>query len=336
MMIKLFDLRDLATVRRLVTSVTSLHVESALIQDFQPIRSAVAGMLMESSTPTYVWKAETNEKVGFVQLRLREDGTRAQLIRLGAESNEVVPAKNSPPPLENNQEKPNLDVWLPLLDQLAMELGQRGVQNLVADVNEVGVELPILRRAGFAVYTREDIWKLTQYQASTKLPVWQPRRSSDDWDIHLLYANLVPRLIQLVEPSPPVHDGMVWVLREANGMTAFVQRHDGPTGSWLRFFIHPDATMPTEKIIESAVQLKPPSPDHPLYCGVPRYQSWLRLALQKIGFAHWGSHAVMVKHTVKRVQIGVPAQTQVIPAKGVAGTAPFIGQKRGSPKSKTV
>lgn len=335
-MIKLFDLRDLATMRRLVTSATSLHVESALIQEFQPIRNAVAGMLVESNSPTYVWKTDTHEKVGFVQLQLQEEGTRAQLIRVGVESSETSLTKPLNSPLENNSEKPNLDLWLPLLDQLAMEVGQRGVQNLVADVSEIGAELPILRQAGFAVYTREDIWKLTQYRPSTKLSIWQPRKNSDDWDIHLLYANLVPRLIQLVEPLPPLHDGMVWVLREANGITAFVHRHDGAIGSWLRFFIHPDATIPTEKLIESAVQLRPPSPDHPLYCAVPRYQSWLRLALQKIGFIHWGSHAVIVKHTVKRVQMGVPAQNQLLPAKGVARTTPFIGQKRGSPKSKTV
>ena len=47
-----------------------------------------------------------------------------------------------------------------LLDQAVSEVGKYGIHSLVAEVDENGPELPILRRAGFAVYTRQDIWVL--------------------------------------------------------------------------------------------------------------------------------------------------------------------------------
>jgi hypothetical protein len=54
----------------------------------------------------------------------------------------------------------NENAWLPLLDQAVIEAGQRGIHSLVAEVNEVSDELPVLRRAGFVVYTRQDVWVL--------------------------------------------------------------------------------------------------------------------------------------------------------------------------------
>jgi hypothetical protein len=41
-----------------------------------------------------------------------------------------------------------------------VEAGQRGIHSLVAEVDEVSDELPVLRRAGFVVYTRQDVWVL--------------------------------------------------------------------------------------------------------------------------------------------------------------------------------
>ena len=309
-MIRSFDLRDLALVHRLSHQMTSLHAESSLTSDPHPVRLALAGMLVGRQTPTYIWKAEESEATGFVQLQLREEGTQAQLICVGLEAAEL----DAP------------DLWLPLLDQMAAETGQQGVQHLVAEVDELGDELPILRQAGFAVYTRKDVWRLSAYEGATKTSILSPRKGVDDWDIHLLYANIVPRLIQLVEPSPPLHDSAVWVLYEEGELMAFVQRREGQTASWMRLFIHPGVHMPAEAILEAALQLKALDPARPLYCCVPRYQGWLQNALPRLGFSLVGSYAVMVRHTVKRVQVMPAARAAVGPAKSVAGSTPFSGQ----------
>lgn len=309
-MIRFFDLRDLALVHRLSNQMISLHAESALTSDPHPIRRALAGMLNGRQTPTYIWKADESDATGFVQLQLREDGTQAQLICVGLEGAESNP----------------VDLWLPLLDQLAAEAGQQGVQHLIAEVGELGDELLLLRQAGFAVYTRKDVWRLSTYEGTARAQILAPRRAADDWDIHLLYANIVPRLIQLVEPSPPLQDSAVWVLHEGGELMAFVQRREGQTASWIQLFIHPGAHMPAESILEAALQLKAPDPARPVYCCVPRYQGWLQTVLPRLGFSLVGGYAVMVRHTVKRVQTMQTARAAVVPAKSVAGSTPFSGQ----------
>lgn len=316
-MIRFFDLRDLALVHRLSNQMISLHAESALTSDPHPVRRALTGMWSGRQTPTYIWKADESDATGLIQLQLREDGTQAQLICVGLEA----PEMNA------------VDLWLPLLDQLAAETGQQGVQHLIAEVGELGDELPVLRQAGFAVYTRKDVWRLSTYEGAAGTQILSPRRAVDDWDIHLLYANIVPRLIQLVEPSPPLQDSAVWVLHEEGELMAFVQRHEGQTASWMRLFIHPGAHMPAESILEAALQLKPPDPTRPLYCCVPRYQGWLQNVLPRLGFNLVGGYAVMVRHTVKRVHATQPALAAVVPAKSVAGSTPFSGQPTAPQKS---
>jgi hypothetical protein len=320
-MIRPFDLRDLPLLHRLSEGASCLHAESAIINDVHPVRTALSSLVMGRHAPTYVWKADDGDTSGFAQLQLREDGTQAQIVCLATDGWQEGDGEDARPAAR--RERVAEDAWLSLLDALAAEAGSRGVQNLVAEVRDTGEALPVLRQANFAVYTREDIWVLQQYQSEAARQLLRPRREADDWDIHLLYANIVPRLIQLVEPTPPLHDGDVLVLREDGELTAFVQRHEGAAASWLRLFVHPDARATTEAIVESGLRLKPPTHEHPLYCCIPRYQSWLQAALRQLGFAHWGSYAVMVRHTVKRVQAVAPDSAALVQAKGVARTSPF-------------
>ena len=77
-------------------------------------------------------------------------------------------------------------LWLSFLDQLIAELGSRGVQSVIAEVNENGEELMWLKQAGFAVYTRQDIWISQQAGENDHADIFRPRQSLDDWDIQLL------------------------------------------------------------------------------------------------------------------------------------------------------
>ncbi|MCA9971635.1 MAG: hypothetical protein KC425_15530, partial [Anaerolineales bacterium] len=116
-----------------------------------PLRGALFNLLAGGEFPTYVWKAESGDGAGFIQLHLREDSHSGHILYLGATA--VDKERNG-----QNAATVNEDVWLPLLDQAVVEIGQRGIHSLVAEVSETGPELPVLRRAGFAVYTRQDVW----------------------------------------------------------------------------------------------------------------------------------------------------------------------------------
>jgi hypothetical protein len=310
-MIRNFGLRSLPLVHRLCDRSVALHPELALTHDHHPLRGALLNLVARGTYPTYVWRADSGKASGFVQLHLDETHNHARIVYLAAAD------KRRP----NGRDDSDIaDNWLPLLEQVVAEVGHSGIHGLVAEAREIGPELPVLRQAGFAIYTRQDIWAATQTENQCKATII-PRKREDDWDIHLLYANIVPRLIQLVEPVPPLHYGNSWVLREGHELAAFIHRYDGPAASWLRLFVHPDLQTPVEDIVAAAVANRPPTPAHPVYCCVRRYQSWLGHHLAASGFSLWGGQAVMVKHTVQYTRQALPELGALLESQGLPGSS---------------
>jgi hypothetical protein len=336
-MIRPFNLRDLPLVHRLSELGVSLHTESALTKNLHPTRGALFS-LVGGDFPTYVWKSDKNGQAGFIQLYLVEESVHAHILYLSSTNDGQVAVESNGAAVSAsesvNGERPyqvNEDAWLPMLDQAVVEAGQRGIHSLVAEVDEVSDELPVLRRAGFVVYTRQDVWLLANgdtaaSEAEKEKNILRPRQAEDDWDIQVLYANTVPRLVQLVEPMPPLHDGAGWVLREENELVAFVHVHVGPVATWMRLFIHPSAEAQADQIISAVVRQTPDAASRPIYCCVRRYQSWVQNALERSGFALWGSQAVMVKHIVQKATRPLADLSAALEAQGITPTAPLIRQ----------
>ncbi|MCP5098032.1 MAG: hypothetical protein GY943_20990 [Chloroflexi bacterium] len=328
-MIRPFNLRDLPLVHRLSENGVALHTESALTKNLHPVRGALFS-LVGGDFPTYVWKAKEHNQAGFIQLFLEEASHHGHILYLSSS------ATQSSEPVQSNGEgretavspssiSPNESAgWLSLIDQAVIEAGRRGMHSLVAEVSETGHALPMLRQAGFVVYTRQDIWVLDNVDIKENGKILNPRQSKDDWEIQLLYANTVPRLVKIVEPTPPLYDSEGWVLRDQNEVAAFVHIHKGTAATWMRLYIHPNAESQIDDILYSALQVRPPSPTHPIYCCVRRYQSWVQNALVRHGFTLWGSQAVMVKHTVHHIPKALPDIRALMEAQGVTPTTPFV------------
>lgn len=310
-MIRTFRLRDLALVRRLSEQGLRLDAESALTRSYHPLRGALFSMVGGSNRPTFVWRADKGDAEGFVQLRVADE-MNARLVCLA-----VDPAFS-----ENGGGSQQLEesVWLALLDDVARAIGRRGVHSLVAEVDENGPELVILRQSGFAVFTRQDIWLLENVgQVRSSAAHLQRQRSIDDWDIEWLYANTVPPLIQLVEPSPP-ENGDIWVLREEGELSAYAHIARGSAATWLQIFIHPNAHAKAEDIVNAAVGICADGEPQPVYCCVRRYQSWIQRALEGSGFTLYRSQAVMVRHMSKPVAKKVGALDRLLNTQGVRPT----------------
>jgi hypothetical protein len=305
-MIRSFTLRDIPLVHRLGDQGTLFHTRSALTQDVWPLREALVNMFIGGQYPTYVWKDDNGSAVGFAQLHQGEDESMAHILCLGSA-------------FSNRTNKSGIDVntenlWIAFLEALIKQAGGRGIHNLIAEVDELGEELPVLRHAGFAVYTRQDIWELLKLPRRWVSPLtFYPATSVDEWDITLLYRNVVPRLIQLVEP-PPSGDQLndVWLMREEGELSSFVVFTRGSTGTWIRVFVHPNSNARSEDIFRAAVSVFPPDDDHPVYVCIRRYQSWLQSSLQEICFEQTGSQAMMVRHTVHHTQRMVPKLSKEI------------------------
>jgi hypothetical protein len=325
-MVRPFTLRDLTLVRRLSEQGVSLHAESALANNLQPLRGALFGMVARHESPTLIWKSKDGDRAGFIQLLLEADRQHAHILYISPDlSEQNLPGDGLEIERLRNE---NEDLWLSLLDQAVSEVGKYGVHSLVAEADENGPELPVLRRSGFAVYARQDIWVLSEDAAviveADATHQLRPRLEKDDWDIQLLYANTVPRLVQLVEPLPPIAAGSTWVHRdEKNEIAAFVQIQEGSIATWMRFFIHPGAESDAAEILKSALLVKGPRLSKPVYLCVRRYEGWVPGVLQKTGFIKSGSQAVLVKHTVNHSQRELPKTAVNLEKTGLPVSAPY-------------
>jgi hypothetical protein len=282
-MIRPFDWRDVSLVKQLSEQGICLDSITRLTRENQPLQNALLAYLMPGAgAPTLIWRE--NGRAGFGQLRHRagEELARALFI-----------APNWSP--EN-------EAWLPLVERLATEAGGRGGHNLIAEVDEASGEFEALRMAGFAIYARQTLWRLGGEIAAT-VPALTGRAATaaDALALSTLYANLVPRLVQQVEPPPKPGHGYVF---ERDGEpVAFLDVKRGPLGIWVEPYLHPEAYDQADEMLNSALHMLAGSQraGRPIYVCVRRYQDWLQDILQSARFECLGSQAVMVKRLVVRV-----------------------------------
>lgn len=183
-----------------------------------------------------------------------------------------------------------------LLDYMATSAGERGVFRLLAEVDEHSPAFDALRQASFAIYSRQRIWQLTGQPAGEQAKpfAWRFATSRDIIAIRSLYNNVVPGIVQQVEPfQNRFPRGLVY---QQNGeLLAYAEVKYGQRGVWVHPFVHPDAEDVTEWFV-GLLQNLPYRRSRPVYLCVRSYQSWLELAIEDIGAEAGPRQAVMVKH----------------------------------------
>lgn len=283
-MIRPFDWRDISLVRQASEQGTCLDSITRLTRDSQPITNAVLAYLMPGAgAPTLIWREGAHS--GFGQLRHRPGEEQARALYLAP------------------RWAPDNPAWLPLVDALAAEAGARGGHNLIAEVDEASGEFEALRLAGFAIYARQTVWQLTGEwtEPAAAQPAARPAAAADSLAVSTLYANLVPRLVQQVEPAPQANHGFIC---ERDGeVIAFLDVKRGPQGLWVEPYLHPEAYDQAEGILHASLGLLTHAnrAGRPVYVCVRRYQDWLQDLLQAAHFECLGSQAVMVKRLAVRV-----------------------------------
>jgi len=184
-----------------------------------------------------------------------------------------------------------------LLDYLAVISGERGALRLLAEVDERSIAYEVLHRQGFAIYSRQRIWQLTSQPAEkSKLRHWRGATSRDVIGIRSLYYNLVPGLVQQVEPFL-MQKPRGFVFRNGDDLLGYVELKYGHRGIWAQPFIHPDAEV--EDIVSWFVDLLQGLPNRrsrPVYICVRSYQAWLESAIEEMGAEAGPRQAVMVKY----------------------------------------
>jgi hypothetical protein len=190
-----------------------------------------------------------------------------------------------------------------LLDYLAKQAGAGGwgCLHVLAEVDEGSPLVKSLRQCGFSLYAWQRVWKLPQPAppaggagGSDEDNSWTETQEIDLVSIQNLYSQIVPAMLQPIEPLPRRATGLV--CHHQGELQAYLNLTYGPTGIWTQPLIHPDAGCLAEWM--SAMQTSIPNRlNRPVYVCVRSYQAWLESLLEELGAqAGQRRQAVMIKH----------------------------------------
>jgi hypothetical protein len=181
-----------------------------------------------------------------------------------------------------------------LLDYLAVQAGAQGAFRTIAEVEEGTAFLDILRQQGFAVYTRQRVWRVPHQEQGKPSLKWRKAEEVDLLGIHSLLRNVVPALVQQVEPFPYKHPhGMIY--RQGGDVLAYADLKTGRKGVWVQPVFHP-AVENQDELFSNLLECLPNRSSRPVYLCIRSYLSWLEPALDELGAQASPQQAVMVKH----------------------------------------
>ena len=204
----------------------------------------------------------------------------------------------------------------PLIENLATEAGTWGAFHIIAEVDETSNAFVALRNSGFAVYAWQRLWDVSSITGTAAESVWMRAQSEDLPAIQSLYHQIVPPLLQPVEPLPRGASGFIC----NEGIKCHVGLSSGTAGIVLTPLIHPDAN-DVGASLSALIGGLPNRAARPVYLCVRSYQAWLEPVLVDLGASVGPRQAVMVKHlarlikdeqTVKAIQ---PAGVTVQPSR---------------------
>lgn len=210
-----------------------------------------------------------------------------------------------------------------LTEYIVSQMGQLGVFHILAEVDESYQAFQLFHRVGFAIYARQRIWRLDgEPTGETNEVAWRASRSRDTIGIRSLYCNVVPGLVQQVEPLP--QKNIKGVVYYQNGeLQAFVELKYGRNGIWVQPFVHPDA-QGFDRHLVNLLHNMPGRRDRPLFICVRSYQSWLESAVEALGGQPGPQQAVMVRHLAITRRVNQTIPLPAINGKRPEPTAPIM------------
>jgi hypothetical protein len=215
-----------------------------------------------------------------------------------------------------------------LFEHLTKQAGDRGAYNIIVDIDELDPVFESLRRAGLTVYTRQRVYLFDEYQEEDRRKTWQPAMESDRIPIKSLHANLVPGMVQQIEPlNKDIFQGMVcW---DDGSLLGYVSIEYGPRGIWVQPYIHPDVDGIDELLVDMLRSI-PDRRSRPVYICVRNYQSWLESSMDRLGGKPGEQQAVLVKRmalTQKVVQTFKLRQIEGNPDASIAHIENFTDEE---------
>jgi len=192
------------------------------------------------------------------------------------------------------------DLWLALLDGLVVMAGQRGVVTLIAEVGTSAPEFVILRRSGFATYTRQEIWVRPPQPIDSLSSTLNPVETDTGNSLPALISSVVPSLIKHVEPPVTAADRL-YTVPERRGPAGMVAVYEGPSADLIEVYVSPQAEALPGQILSAALTTVQ-AEKRTIYCRVRSYMGCPASALSGACFDLLTTQAAMYRQTAARVQ----------------------------------
>lgn len=279
---------DLSLVRRLTPSGLSLDAEISLAHGIHTLGGAVWSSLplTDLGTPTLILRDGDRDYVA--QFRHHAGDAHATIVFIAPDIAYCADDRG----------------WLALIDAMTAAAGRRGALSLNAEVAETSDAFPLLRRCGFAVYARQDIWRRLPAPLNFDPPsgAYTMRESTeaDHAALNAFYSSVVPHQVWQADSLPKAERGLIF--EQQGRIVAYFALHEGRSGVFAQAVLHPDLWPEAETLCRSWLLAIPRAEKLPLYIAVRRYQTWLERPLALLGFENWDSQALLVKHTAARIQ----------------------------------
>ena len=221
------------------------------------------------------------------------------------------------------------DLFANLLEHIIQQVGKRGAFHLRAEVEDGSASYENLRRAGFAPYVHQRIWKSPPNSDSKSNPSqWRDITGRDVIPIRSLYNSLVPPLVQQVE-SFPLEKIKGQTIFQEDEIKGFAEIRYGQRGIWIHPFIHPE-TREVQPLLADLLANLPNRHSRPIYMCVRSYQSWLENYLEDLQASAGPTQAVMVKHLAVAQQVKSSFSLPALEGGQQEITTPFMRSQRNN------
>jgi hypothetical protein len=278
MNIRAVDLLDLPTLSRHRNDALLLDSTRALTRG-NPL--GAAGFLSHFNPARHVYTAIAKENGDFLlgSVIHTPSETFARLLYLAPSTHLTHPS------------------LVPLIENLSAQAGTWGAFHVVAEVDETSEAFVSLRNAGFAVYAWQRMWNVSSITETASRSEWTRMREVDIPSMQSLYHQIVPPLLQPVEPLPRHAEGFIC----NEGGKFHVGASSGAAGIVLSPLIHPEEADVDAKLSGLILGL-PNRGTRPVFVRVRSYQAWLEPVLEDLGALAGPRQALMVKRLARIIK----------------------------------
>jgi len=213
-----------------------------------------------------------------------------------------------------------------LLEALIKEAGGWKACGVLADLPEGSDLFEGFRKAGFVIWARQKVFKLTSQELPPSAPnLWRSASEFDKLAIDALSREVVPPAVQLIDHlSDKWADGMLAYQKDGR-LGAFASIDHGPKGIWLSMTVHPDAD--AQALLSSLIHEVSDVLDRPIYLAVRSYQAHLENTVLRMGFGESENQLLLVKHLVLKRALDANQVKQIFETGSFEGSRTFSDEK---------